>query len=291
MPLLRTASLIFSTGNLSPQNRAAVGHHFVDRQRFFSTDDLIGADARRRMLRREQLTAVLIRNVRDRQGADSRGFRRNLILVHSHQRPQHFHCRRLSNRREILERLRRHLADDFAGHERARAPLTGKAFRDPKHQTAIEDDTELGWDGEEDLLLKLPEGNEHETRLELMPRQQRRDLADLLLRCAGKDRVAVKVDQHHGTAPPHHPICRDGRVDPSRKQTCEPSPGATRQAACPGLFAEKIESLIRQHLDVNREGRFIEVHPPSSGLLDEPRTTSRSICGEVNGKRLSDGAR
>ena len=38
-----------------------------------------------------------------------------------------------------------------------------------------------GWDGEEDLLLKLPEGNEHQARLQLMPCQQRRNLADLLL--------------------------------------------------------------------------------------------------------------
>ena len=113
--------------------------------------------------------------------AETLGFRRNLILVHSDQRPQHFHRRRPRNRREILERLRRHLADNFAGHKRVRAPLTGKAFRDPKHQTTIEDDTALGWNGEEDLLLKLPEGNKHEARLELMPRQQRRDLADLLL--------------------------------------------------------------------------------------------------------------
>jgi hypothetical protein len=66
----------------------------------------------------------------------------------------------LGNRREILERLRGHLADNFAGDERARAPRAGKAFRDPEHETTIEDDAKLGSDGEEDLLLKLPEWHE-----------------------------------------------------------------------------------------------------------------------------------
>ena len=63
----------------------------------------------------------------------------------------------------------------------ARAPLAGEPFRDPEHQTAVEDDTKLGWDREQDLLLKLAEGNEHQARPQLMPRQQRRNLADLLL--------------------------------------------------------------------------------------------------------------
>ena len=75
----------------------------------------------------------------------------------------------LRNGREILERLRRHLADHLAGHERARAPLLRQPLGDAQHQAAIDDDAQLGRHGEQHLLLQLAEGDEQQPRAKLIP--------------------------------------------------------------------------------------------------------------------------
>ena len=73
------------------------------------------------MPRREQRAAILIRNDRDRIRAEALRLGGDLLLVHADERPQHRHRRDLVDRRQVLERLRRDLADDLAGHERAGA--------------------------------------------------------------------------------------------------------------------------------------------------------------------------
>ena len=221
------------------------------------------------MARREQLTAILIGNDRDRIGSEPLGLGHDLVLVHPDQRPQHLHRRRLRDGRQVLERLRRHLADDLTGDERARPPASRELLGDPQHQTPVDDDAQLGRHGEHHLLLQLAERHEQQSRPQLVLRQERRDLAHLLLRRARQDRIAVEVDEQHRAAAPHHAVGRDRRIDAARQQTRDATAGPGRQSAGARLLAEEIEGVIRQHLEVNRQLGIVEIDVPALRLLDE----------------------
>ena len=59
--------------------------------------------------------------------------------------------------RQVLERLRRHLSDDVAGHERLRAPRARDALGDAQHEPAVDDDPHRAGHREHDLLLDVAE--------------------------------------------------------------------------------------------------------------------------------------
>jgi hypothetical protein len=80
----------------------------------------------------------------------------------------------------------------------------------------------------------------------------------------------MKVNQLYPAAAAHHPVRRDGRVDPARQQAGDAAAGSCRHAAGAGLLAEEVERLGRQHLDVDGQRRMREVHLPLSGLPDQP---------------------
>src|SRR2546423_1733578 len=87
-----------------------------------------------------------------------------------------------ATRRHVLERRRRDLADALAGDERLRVPLAREPLRDAQHQASIDHDAQVRRHREHDLLLQIAERHERETRALLITRQDRRDLAHLLLR-------------------------------------------------------------------------------------------------------------
>ena len=165
--------------------------------------------------------------------------------------------------------------------------LRAMLLRDPQHQAPVDHDAQRRRHRQQDLLLQLAEGHEHEPRAQLVRGQERRDLAHLLLRGARQNRIAVEVDEQHRAAAPHHPIRRHGRVDAARQQARHAPARAGRQPAGARLLAEEVERLVGQHLDVDRSApaasRF--TRQPFACLMRPP--TSRSICGEVSGKRLS----
>jgi hypothetical protein len=150
----------------------------------------------------------------------------------------------------------------------ARAGAPRDPLRDAQHQTAVDHHPQLGRHREQHLLLQLAEGHQHKPRPQLVPRQQRGNLLHLLLRGARQDGIAVKVHEEHGAAPPHHPIRRHGGVDAAREQARHAPAGPRRQAARARLLPEEIERLVREHLDVNAQGRLVEIDPPALLLFD-----------------------
>ena len=116
------------------------------------------------MLGREERAAILVGDDRDGIGAEALRFGGDLVLVHADERPQHGQRRDLVDRAQILDRLRRHLADDLAGHERAGAMLVRDGLGNAHHQPAIDDDAQGRRDREDDLLLDLAERHEEEPR-------------------------------------------------------------------------------------------------------------------------------
>ena len=67
----------------------------------------------------------------------------DLFLVHADQRPEHRHVRGLIDHRHVVERLRRDLADDVAGDERARAHVARDPLRDAQHQPPVDDHAQI----------------------------------------------------------------------------------------------------------------------------------------------------
>jgi len=191
------------------------------------------------MLRREERAAVLIRDDRDRERADALRFGADLVLVHADERPQDLQRRRLRDRRHVLERLRRHLADHLAGDERARMRLAREALGDAQHQPPVDHHAQRGRHREDDLLLQLAERDEHEPRAQLVLGQKRRDLAHLLLRRARQNRIAVEMNQQHRAAAAHHPVRGDRRVDARREQARDAPAGAVGRPPAPGSLPKK----------------------------------------------------
>ena len=85
--------------------------------------------ARQRVARREQRAAVLVGDDRDRIGAELLRLGRDLVLVHADERPEQRQRRHAADHRQVLERLRRHLADDVAGDERLAVAQRGRCAR------------------------------------------------------------------------------------------------------------------------------------------------------------------
>ena len=167
------------------------------------------------------------------------------------------------DRREVLERLRRDLADDFPGHQRLRAVLARDLLGDPHHQPAVDDDPQRRRHAQRDLLLDLAERHQEQPRMELEPGEQPRELARLLLRRARQDRVAVEVHEQDPAAAPHQPPRGDRRVDAAGEQARDAAADAHRQAAGPAFLAEVVERLVGQRFDVDRELGVVEIDRPA----------------------------
>ena len=121
---------IWENGRCSTTARStAPVDNFVDRQVRLGAFHLVALRLRRRMPRREQRAAVLIRDDRDGIGAEPLRLGGDLVLVHADERPQHRQRHDAADRRHVLERLRRHLADDVAGDERLRRAAAARSAR------------------------------------------------------------------------------------------------------------------------------------------------------------------
>ena len=138
-----------------------------------------------------------------------------------------------------------------------------------------------------DLLLELAERHQHEPRVQLVPRQQRRELAHLLLRRARQNRIAVEVDEQHRQPRRIMRYAATGESMPPDSRHATRPLGAGRQPA--GARAPCRRSRTRRRSASRREssapGRRDRRSSRVASLMRPP--TSRSICGEVNGKRLS----
>ena len=97
----------------------------------------------------------------------------------------------------------------------------------------------------------------------------------------------MEVDQQHRAAAPHHPVRGDRRIDAARQQAREPPAGAGRQAAGARLLAEEVERVRRaaSRCGSSAPDRSRSTCQPVACLISPP--TSRSICGDVSGNRLS----
>ena len=135
---------------------------------------------------------------------------------------------RRRNHRHVLERLRRHLTDDFAGHQRLRAAKPRNPFRDPEHHAPIDDHSQRAGHAQRHLPLQLAKWHEVETRSELIARQQPRQLARFVLRGARQKRIAVKV---HERRPQPRRIMRHAATGESMPPESRP---ATRPAVPTG---------------------------------------------------------
>ena len=97
----------------------------------------------------------------------------------------------------------------------------------------------------------------------------------------------MKVNEQHRAAAAHQAIRRHGRVDAARQQARHAAAGAGRQAA--GARRPCRRSRTRRPAACRRArsapGRSRSTRQPFASLMRPP--TSRSICGEVSGKRLS----
>ncbi len=80
----------------------------------------------------------------------------------------------------------------------------------------------------------------------------------------------MEVDEQDEASAPHQPVRGDRRIDPARQQTRHAAARPGRQAAGARFLSEEIKRALRQHLDVNRERRPIEIDVPPLRVLDPP---------------------
>ena len=148
------------------------------------------------MLGREERAAVLVRNDRDRIGAEPLRLRGDLFLVHADERPQHRQRHHLGDARHVLERLRRDLPDHLTGDERQRPVAAGRSARRSASSAGGRCTTRSGG-GTVRMTCCWSVGERHQQqpRRVLEPRQVRHQLARLLLRGARQHRVAVEVHE------------------------------------------------------------------------------------------------
>src|SRR5262249_46860914 len=76
------------------------------------------------------------------------------------------------------------------------------------------------------------------------------------------------MDQQDRTAAPHHAKRRNGRIVSLGQQTGDTATRPCRQPASARLSPKEIEGVPREQLEMDGEGRTLEVHPPTFGLLD-----------------------
>ena len=96
----------------------------------------------------------------------------------------------------------------------------------------------------------------------------------------------MEVHEQNAAAATHQPPCGHRRIDTARKQARDAPAHADRHPAGARFLAEVVERVVGERLDVNRElGVVRSTVQPFASLIRPP--TSRSICGDVSGKRLS----
>ena len=137
--------------------------------------------------------------------------------------------------------------------------------------------------------LQLAERHEIEPRVQLVPREQPRQLARLVLRCARQERIAVKVDERRAAAASHHPPRRDRRVDAARQQRGDAARRADGQPARAAAACRSSKRAGRHDLDANDERRVREIDLPAARLLDAPADHALEL-GRRNRKLLVGAA-
>ncbi len=239
------------------------------------------------MLRREQRAAILIGNDRDRKRPERSAW----AVISSLSIPTSGRSTSIVVAPAIVVRLSS-VCDatwpiDFAGDQRLGAPAARQPLGDSHHQPAIHHDAKLGSDGQQHLLLDFAERHEHQPRALLVRRQERRDLADFLLRRARQNRIAVEMNQtarssrgaSGGTRRPAN-RCRP-RADTPRAR---PFPSADRRRR---VLCRRSRRRGRTCMStwIVSSGLPRSTRQPFTSLIRPP--TSRSICGDVSGNRLS----
>ena len=217
---------------------------------------------------REQRAAVLVGNDRDVEGAQPLGLRDDLLLVHADERAEHLHVRGIANHRHVVERLRRHLANHLARHQRLGAHVARNALGNPQHQPPVDHHPQVAGHAEGDLPLQLAEGHQVQPRAQLVLREHLGQQARLVLRGARQERLAVEVHQR-GLAPaPHHAPGRHGRIDAAREQRHHASARAGGQAARARLLVDVAEHLAGDDLDRHHQLGALEVYRPPPRPVD-----------------------
>ena len=105
----------------------------------------------------------------------------DFFLVHADERPEHRQRRRRADGGQVLQRLRRDLADRLAGDERAGALPAGQALGDAQHQPPVDQDAQRRRNRDQHPLLHLAERHEIEAGALLVARQHLRQPSRLLL--------------------------------------------------------------------------------------------------------------
>ena len=168
-----------------------------------------------RMFRREERTAVLVRDDRDLECPDSRRLVGDLRLSI----PMRGRRIGIVAAASIVVRFESvcegDLPERFARHERLRVRLVRDLLGDPDHEAAVDDDAGGDRARTSRRLTGCAERNQVEPRMILRPGQNLGQLPRLSLGRLGEDRIGVEMDQDGLTAAPHHPVRRDGGVDPA----------------------------------------------------------------------------
>ena len=248
----------------------------------------VGPRARRRMARREQLAAVLVGNDRDRIGAEP-------LRLARRSRPCPCRSAAGGSRSVVAPAITVRFSSVCDATWPITSPVTSARARqrarqrlgDPQHQPPIDDHAQLGRNGQHHLLLELAERHEHEARAQLLRRQQRGELAHLFLRGARQNRIAVKVNE----AARSSRAASSGTPRPASR--CRPTAGTRRVRRCRSAGRRRPapcrrsrtrgRSASRDESSARRAPR--STRHPFASLMRPP--TSRSICGDVSGKRLS----
>ena len=144
---------------------------------------------------------------------------------------------------EVLERLRRDLADDVARHERVRTGSCREPLGDPHHQPAIDDDPERRRHGDDDALLQSAE-RARETAASAADGASGASRARAP--CPGtraKNRIAVEVHEERAASATNQPPRRNRRIDAAREQAHHLAAGADRQPAGARVALEEEECV------------------------------------------------
>ena len=250
--------------------------------------DVVETRARQRVARREQRAAVLVGNDRDRDTS------RALIasaVISSLSMP--ISGRKTGSVTTLPTTARFSSVCDATWP--TTSPVTSACARrsprdalgDAQHQPAVDHHAHRAGTDSTTCCWISPNGDEIELRAVLPLRQELHQLARLFLRRARQDRIAVEVHEGHRAAALHHAMRGDRRIDAARQQAHHATGRAGRQPAGAAFLAEEVERLVRSaaRRESSSAGSSRLTRQPRASLMRPP--TSRSICGDVIGKRLS----
>ena len=213
----------FITGKLKSSTTAlstACAHKIVDRQRPLGGVDVVAPRPGRGMLRREELAAVLILDDRDGIGAEPLRLGRDLVLVHADQRPEDRQRRHRSDRRQVLERLRRHLPDRLRRSPARRACAVSRNRLRRCAASAAGRSTTRSGGGTASITCCWISPNATMYRRVCCWYRVSSAASSRTFSCDARDRIGIAVEVHrnHAAAAPHQPVRGHRRIDAARQQ-------------------------------------------------------------------------